>query len=43
MDTENTAAEVRKKAWRTPELEVIETEETEAAGGGGPDFGSEIS
>lgn len=43
MDNENASAEICKKAWYTPEVEVIEAEETAAGGGGGPDFASELS
>ncbi len=45
MDDENeiVPAETRKKAWSTPTFEVLELKETAGAGGGGPDFGSEVS
>lgn len=43
MDNENAPAETGKKVWSTPALEVLDVEETAGLGGGGPDFGSELS
>jgi hypothetical protein len=32
-----------KKTWTTPQISEIRIEDTEGLGGGGPDFGSELS
>ncbi|RYG80957.1 MAG: paeninodin family lasso peptide [Alphaproteobacteria bacterium] len=43
MDTVNAPSEEDKKTWTDPSIEVLDVGETEGLGGGGPDFGSELS
>jgi hypothetical protein len=43
MDNESVTVENDKKVWSPPVVEVIDIEETAGLGGGGPDFGSELS
>ncbi|BDX07611.1 hypothetical protein [Planctobacterium marinum] len=37
MDTENKLSEQSKAEWEKPELEICELNQTQAAGGSGPD------
>lgn len=43
MENEEAVFGPAKKAWSSPALEILDLEETAGSGGGGPDFGSELS